>query len=54
MADKGFDILELLRSHGIELSHPPFLRGIEQFNEEQLVETQCRLLIRIRVEHAIE
>ena len=54
MADKGLDVYDLFRSHDIELNLPPFLRGIYQFSEEQLVETRRIASLRIHVERAIE
>ena len=54
MADKGFDIADLLREHGIGLNHPPFLRGKKQFSEEELVTTRRIASLRIHVERAIE
>ena len=53
-AEKGFDVYDLFRNHNIELNHPPFLRGINQFSEEELVEMRRIASLRIHVERAIE
>ena len=54
MADNWFDDYDLFRSHNIALNHPPFLRGINQFSEEQLVETRRIAFLRLHVERTIE
>ena len=40
MADRGFDIEEDLILKGVRLNIPPFLRGKQQLNQLELVETR--------------
>ncbi len=54
MADKGFDIDDLLQSQAIQLNHPPFLKGKEQFTEEEVIRTRRIASLRVHVERAIE
>ena len=54
MADKGFDIEEDLMLKGVRLNIPPFLRGKEQFSENELVVTRRIASLRIHVERAME
>ena len=50
MADRGFDIKEDLDILGVKLNMPPFLRGKQQLNENELIETShiATLCIHIR------
>ena len=53
MADKGFNIKDLLEPIGVTLNLPPFLSDKAQFNEEEVENTQSVASIRIHVERAI-
>ena len=53
-ADKGFDIEDELILLGVTLNIPPFLRGKNQFSEEELVVTRRIASLRIHVERAME
>ena len=54
MADKGFDISDLLLPLDVSLNIPPFLRGKPQLDEHELIETRRIASLRIHVERAIE
>ena len=54
MADRGFDIKDLLHKRGIKLNHPPSLQGRDQLTEGEVVETRRIASLRIHVERAIE
>jgi len=62
MSDKGdtimvyreFDIEEDLILKGVRLNIPPFLRGKQQLNQLELVETRQIASLRIHVERAME
>ena len=54
MADCGFDIEENLILRGIHLNIPPFLRGKQQFSQEELITTRRIASLRIHVERAME
>ena len=49
MADRGFNIQEMLASKGVSVNVPP-----GQFEERQLLETRRIATLRIHVERAIE
>ena len=51
MADKGFNIADLLESKGVILNIPPRKNGT-QFNDTELVETRRIASLRIHVERA--
>ena len=53
MADKGFDIKDLLTPLEVDLNIPPFLRNKEQFDESEVDQTQSIASVRIHVERAI-
>ena len=53
MADKGFNIKDLLEPRGVTLNIPPFLSDKAQFNEEEVKNTQSVASVRIHVERAI-
>ena len=53
MADKGFNIKDLLEPIGVTLNIPPFLSDKAQFNEEEVENTQSVASVRIHVERAI-
>ena len=53
MADKGFDIDDLLKSKGVKLNIPPFLKSKTQFSKEEVQETKTIAKLRIHVERAI-
>ena len=39
MADRGFNIQEMLASKGVSVNVPPFMNESRQFEERQLLET---------------
>ena len=53
MADKGFDIADLLMSKQVSLNLPPFLRGQTQFSAQEVLQTKNIAKVRIHVERAI-
>lgn len=53
MADKGFNIKDLLEPIRVTLNIPPFLSDKAQFNEEEVENTQSVASVRIHVERAI-
>ena len=53
MADKGFNIKDLLEPIGVTLNIPPCLSDNSQFNEEEVENTQSVGSVRVRVERAI-
>jgi len=53
MADKGFDIQDLLVPLGVRLNIPPFLSSDTQFSCEDVVKTKKIAKLRIHVERAI-
>jgi hypothetical protein len=53
MADKGFDIQDILDNHGLKLDIPPFLRKQEQMSAADVATTQQIANKRIYVERAI-
>jgi len=52
MADKGFDIQDLLVPLGVRLNIPPFLSSSTQFSCEDLFKTKKIAKLRIHVERA--
>ena len=54
MADRGFNIEEDLITRGVRLNIPPFLRGKEQFDEDEIITTRRIASLRIHVERAME
>lgn len=52
MADRGFNIADILDVRGMKLNAPPRKSG-EQFTESELVETRRIASLRIHVERAI-
>lgn len=40
LADRGFEISDLLENKGVVLNIPPFLRGKEYFSEEEVMKTR--------------
>ena len=54
MADRGFDIDDLLCGMQVGLNHPPFLSGKDQLDEEEVIETRRIASLCIYVERAIE
>ena len=54
MADRGFNIQEMLASKGVSVNVPPFMNESGQFEERQLLETRRIATLRIHVERAIE
>ena len=53
MADKGFDIQDLLAPIGVKLNIPPFLSSNSQFSSEEVMHTKKIAKLRIHVERAI-
>ena len=53
MADRGFNIEDLI-TRGVRLNIPPFLRGKEQFDEDEIITTRRIASLRIHVERAME
>ena len=51
MADRGFDVHDLLKSVGVI---PPYLSGWPQLDEHELVETRTIASLRIDVERTIK
>ena len=54
MADRGFNIEEDLITSGVRLNIPPFLRGKEQFDEDEIIITRRIASLCIHVERAME
>lgn len=54
MADRGFNIQEILAFKGVEVNVPPFMNESGQFNESELLETRRIASPRIHVERAME
>ena len=54
MADRGFNIQDDLTPLGVRVNIPPFLRGKEQLEPNELVETRRITSLRIHVERAME
>ena len=54
MADRGFDIQDFLTPLGVKLNMPPFLRGKQQLNSSEMIETRRVASLRIHVERAME
>ena len=40
MADRGFDVEDVLQPLGVQLNIPPFMRGQDQLDEKDMVETR--------------
>ena len=53
MAEKGFEIGDMVREKGIGLNLPPFLHCSSQFSAQQIQETKQIAKLRIHVERAI-
>ena len=53
MAEKGFEIGDMVREKGIGLNLPPFLHCSSQFSAQQVQETKQIAKLRIHVERAI-
>lgn len=53
MAEKGFDIKDLLAPMGVRLNIPPFLKSGSQFSSEDVLRTKNIAKLRIHVERAI-
>ena len=54
MADRGFNIQEMLACKGVKVNVPPFMNESGQFNESELLETRRIASLRIHVERAME
>ena len=53
MADRGFDVQELLAAQQVKLNIPPFLWDRSQLTSSEVIETQRNAELRIHVERAI-
>ena len=53
MADRGFEIQDLLVKDGILLNIPPFKGGKQSLSEDEVKKTQKIARVRIHVERAI-
>ena len=53
MADKGFDIGNMLQEYNVELNIPPFLENQGQFSTQDVQKTKTIASLRIHVERAI-
>ena len=53
MADKGFNIENILHGKGVSLTIPPFLQKKQQFSADEVKETKTIAKLRIHVERAI-
>ena len=56
MADKGFDVQDLLITRGVQLNFPPFKKGDQQMCPENLAATKkiAAVHVHIHVERKIE
>lgn len=54
LADRSFDIQDLLVSKGVRVSVAPFVRGKSQFTAPEVCDTRRIAQLRIHVERAIE
>ena len=54
MADKGFDIQDLLAPSGVKLNIPPFKKGGQQMASSDVQKTQHIAKVRIHIERLIE
>ena len=53
MADKGFDIQDILAPLGVKLNIPPFLSAGKQMSSVDVVNTRKITRLRVHVERAI-
>lgn len=53
MADKGFDVQDILAPYGVRLTVPPFLSGQKQMAVGDVVKTKNIANVRVHVERAI-
>ena len=54
MADRGFNIQEMLAYKGVKVNIPPFMNESGQFDESELLETRRIASLRIYVERAMQ
>ena len=54
MADRGFNIHDMLATKGVRVNVPPFMNESGQFDEGELLETRRIATLRIHVERAME
>lgn len=54
MADRGFNIQEMLAERGVRVNVPPFMNQSGQFEEHEMLATRRIASLRIHVERAIE
>ena len=54
MADRGFDIQDILTPLGVRVNLPAFFKGKPQLEADHLVETRRIASLRIHVERAME
>ena len=53
MADRGFNIQEMLAYKGVKVNVPPFMNESGQFDESELLETRKSHALHFRVERAM-
>lgn len=54
MADRGFNIQEMLALKGVKVNVPPFMNQSGQFTKQEMLATRRIATLRIPVEYAIE
>ena len=54
MADRGFDIQDDLTPLGVRVNIPPFMKGKQQLDSREMIETRRIASLRIHVERAME
>ena len=54
MADRGFNIQEMLACKGVKVNVPPLMNESGKFNESELLETRRIASLRIHDERAME
>ena len=53
MADRQFNIQEMLASKGVKVNVPPFMNQSGQFTEQEVLATRRIATLRIQVERAV-
>ena len=53
MADRGFNIQEMLASKGVKVNVPPFMNQSGQLTKQEMLATRRIATLRIHVERAI-
>jgi hypothetical protein len=54
MADRGFNIQEMLAEKGVSVNVPPFMKESGQFDESEMLQTRRIASLRIHIERAME